>query len=98
MATEKDETTAFSKHPPNELRQLQVSDDPIGLFLKSVEEGKCPKVDDLRRLGPEDQCLGQPWKRLVTENGVLKRKYNDVYEEEFHLVTTDCAPLTQRAS
>ena len=51
----------LSKHPPNELQQLQVSDDPIGLFLKSVEEGKCPKVDDLRRLGPEDQCLGRDW-------------------------------------
>ena len=36
-----------------------------------------PKAEDVRQQGPEAQRLTQLWNRLVLEEGVLKRKYDD---------------------
>ena len=64
--------------PIEDLRQLQLDDGPTGLLLRAVEKGEKPDAGDVRREGPEAQRLLQLWDRLITDDGVLKRKYEDV--------------------
>ena len=56
---------------------MQLEDGSIGLILQSLEKGEKPRLDDVRQQGPEAQRLLQLWNRLVLEEGVLKRKYDD---------------------
>ena len=71
------ESTILTEKSPAELRQLQLDDGPIGLMLRAVEEGKRPSSDDVRGQGPDAQRLNQLWNRLLVEDGLLKRKYED---------------------
>lgn len=70
-------TTVLTEKPPAELRKIQLEDGPIGFMLKAVEKGERPSSDDVRGQGPDTQRLNQLWSKLLTENGVLKRKYVD---------------------
>ena len=50
---------------------------PYWPYLKCLEKGVKPKAEDVRQQRPEAQQLTQLWNRLVLEEGVLKRKYDD---------------------
>ena len=60
-----------------ELHQKQLDDDPIGLLLSAIEKGERPTSDVVRGQGPEAQRLAQLWDKLLVEEGVLKRRYED---------------------
>ena len=55
-----------------------MSNGPTGLLLRAVEKGEKPDAGDVRREGPEAQRLLQLWDHLITDDGVLKCKYEDV--------------------
>ena len=61
------------------LRQMQLGDGPISLILQSLEKNEKPRSDDVRQEGPEAQRLLQLWSRLLVEDGVLKRRYEDTH-------------------
>ena len=61
------------------LRQMQLGDGPISLILQSLEKNEKPRSDDVRQEGPEAQRLLQLWSRLLIEDGVLKRRYEDTH-------------------
>ena len=60
-----------------ELHQKQLDDGPIGLLLSAIEKGERPTSDVVRGQGPEAQRLAQLWDKLLVEEGVLKRRYED---------------------
>ena len=60
-----------------ELHQKQLDDGPIGLLLSAIEKGERPTSDVVRSQGPEAQRLAQLWDKLLVEEGVLKRRYED---------------------
>jgi len=70
-------TLHLTEKTPEELRQLQLEDSPIGLLLLAVENGEKPTADEVRAQGPEAQRLWHLWNRLVVEEGVLKRRYHN---------------------
>ena len=70
-------TSHLTEKTPEELRQLQLEDSPIGLLLQAVENGEKPTADEVRAQGPEAQRLWHLWNRLVVEEGVLKRRYDN---------------------
>ena len=45
--------------------------------MKSVEKDQKPTPEDARAQGPDAQRLTQLWSRLVVDDGVLKRRYED---------------------
>lgn len=63
---------------PEELRQKQLSDGPIQLFLLARERDEKPNIDEVRRRGPSAQRLNHLWNKLVVKHGVLWRQYEDV--------------------
>lgn len=69
--------TSRSEWTSAEMRTLQVEDGPINLLLQAVEKGEMPEPDIARGQGPEAQRLVQIWRKLVVEDGVLKRKYDN---------------------
>ena len=70
-------TPVLVERTGEELHQLQCNYGPTGLIVKCLEKGVKPKAEDVRQQGPEAQRLTQLWNRLVLEEGVLKRKYDD---------------------
>ena len=60
-------------------RRLQLEDPSIGIILRSKEDDKRPSKDQPRRKGPEPQRLAQLWQCLLVEDGVLKRKFEDIH-------------------
>jgi len=70
-------TSHFTEKTPEELRQLQLEDSPIGLLLRAVENGEKPTANEVRAQGPEAQRLWHLWNMLVVEEGVLKRRYDN---------------------
>ena len=60
-----------------DLRKLQLEDGPISLLLQAVEKGEKPDAGDVNQQGPEAQWLLQLWERLLSDGGLLKRKYED---------------------
>ena len=60
-----------------EFQQGQHHNGPIGLLLSAVEKGERPTTVEVRGQGPETQCLAQLWDKLLVEEGVLKRQYED---------------------
>ena len=76
-AMEEAGTPVLVERTSEELHQLQCNYGPTGLIVKCLEEGVKPKAEDMRQQGPEAQRLTQLWNRLVLEEGVLKRKYDD---------------------
>ena len=72
-------TPVLSERSPHEISHLQLEDGPIHLLIEAIGCGTKPNTDDVRREGLEAQRLLQLWKRLCIDNGVLKRKYDDVH-------------------
>ena len=64
-----------------EFQQGQRHDGPIGLLLSAVEKGERPTTDEVRGQGPEAQRLAQLWDKLLVEEGVLKRQYEDTQSQ-----------------
>jgi len=60
-----------------DLRKLQLEDGPISLLLQAVEKGEKPDAGDVNQQGPKAQRLLQLWGRLLSDGGLLKRKYED---------------------
>ena len=42
-----------------------------------MEKGERPTTVEVRGEGPEAQCLAQLWEKLLVEEGVLKRQYEN---------------------
>ena len=61
----------------DDLRQLRLTSGPIGLLLQSAEKDQKPTPEDARAQGPDAQRLTQLWSRLVVDDGVIKRRYED---------------------
>ena len=61
------------------LHQMQLVDGPISLILQSLEKNEKPRSDDVRQEGPGAQRLLELWSRLLVEDGVLKRRYEDTH-------------------
>ena len=76
-AMEEAATPVLVERTSEELHQLQCNYGPTGLIVKCLEKEVKPKAEDVRQQGPEAQRLTQLWNRLVLEEGVLKRKYDD---------------------
>ena len=68
-----------------EFQQGQRHDGPIGLLLSAVEKGERPTTDEVRGQGPEAQRLAQLWDKLLVEEGVLKRQYEDTQSHSVRL-------------
>ena len=45
--------------------------------MRAVENGEKPTANEVRAQGPEAQRLWHLWNRLVVEEGVLKRQYDN---------------------
>lgn len=77
---EKEDTImVLTEKSSQDLCQIQIGDGPISLILQSLEENEKPRSDDVRQVGPEVQCLLQLWNRLLVEDSVLKRRYEDTH-------------------
>ena len=70
-------TSHLTEKTPEELNQLQLEDSPIGLLLQAVENGEKPTANEVRAQGPEAQQLRHLRNRLVVEEEVLKRWYDN---------------------
>ena len=68
-----------------EFQQGQRHNGPIGLLLSAVEKGERPTTDEVRGQGPEAQRLAQLWDKLLVEEGVLKRQYEDTQSHSVRL-------------
>ena len=76
------ETAALSPLPQRsskEIRQLQEEDPSIGVVLRAKESNQKPTSDQARGGGPETQRLVQLWDRLLIEDGLLMRKFEDAH-------------------
>ena len=74
----------LTKKSLQNLRQMQLNDGPISRILQSLEKNEKPR-SDVRQEGPEAQRLLQLWSRLLVENGVLKRRYEDTHSNSTRL-------------
>ena len=79
--------------PPDELRRIQLEDGPVGLMLRAVEKTEKPTSEDARGHGPEAQRLKQLWTRLIVDDGVLKRRYEDTQKQSTWLQLVVPCPL-----
>jgi len=70
-------TLRLTEKTPEELCQLQLKDSPIGLLLQAVENGEKPTANEVRAQGLKAQQLWHLWNRLVVEEWVLKREYEN---------------------
>ena len=81
IAVEQYVTAALVQKSSDQLRQLQLDDGPVGLLLRAVEKAEKPASEDARGQGPEAQRLTQLWSRLVMDDGILKRRYEDTQSQ-----------------
>ena len=70
-------TSHLTEKTPVELNQLQLEDSPISPLLQAVENGEKPTANEVRAQGPEAQQLRHLRNRLVVEEEVLKRWYDN---------------------
>ena len=77
MVPQESPLAAIEERTPQSIRQLQLDDPSIGSLLRAKEEDKKLTSDQARGKGPEVQRLLQLWERLLIEEGMLKRKYED---------------------
>jgi hypothetical protein len=71
-------STVLQERSNQSIRQLQLEDPSIGIVLQAKEGEKKLTSDQARGKGPEAQRLVQLWGRLLVEDGVLKRRFEDV--------------------
>ena len=81
IAVEQHVTPALVQKSSDQLRRLQLDDGPVGLLLRAVEKTEKPASEDARGQGPEAQRLTQLWSRLVMDDGILKRRYEDTQSQ-----------------
>lgn len=69
---------ALSEHSTQDLHKLQLDDPTTRAVLQAVEKDQHLEPDVIARGGPEVRRLVQLWGRLMVEEGLLKRKYDNV--------------------
>ena len=69
--------TPVLEKTPEEIRQLQLDDGPVGLLLTALEKGERPTPESVKAQGPNAQRLAQLWNRLVVKDGTLRRRFED---------------------
>ena len=80
-------STLLEDRSPNEIRKLQLDDPITGPVLRALEADTHLEPVTIARGGPEVRRLHQLWNRLLVEEGVLKRKYDNIGSETTQLVT-----------
>ena len=93
IAAEQQVPPVLVQKPPDELRRIQLEDGPVGLMLRAVEKTEKPTSEDARGHGPEAQRLKQLWTRLIVDDGVLKRRYEDTQKQSTWLQLVVPCPL-----
>ena len=93
IAAEQQVPPVLVQKPPDELRRIQLEDGPVGLMLGAVEKTEKPTSEDARGHGPEAQHLKQLWTRLIVDDGVLKRRYEDTQKQSTWLQLVVPCPL-----
>lgn len=69
---------ALSEHSTQDPHKLQLDDPTTRAVLQAVEKDQHLEPDVIARGGPEVRRLVQLWGRLMVEEGLLKRKYDNV--------------------
>ena len=80
-------STLLEDRSPNEIRKLQLDDPITRPVLRALEADTHLEPVIIARGGPEVRRLHQLWNRLLVEEGVLKRKYDNIGGETTQLVT-----------